>query len=183
MVSGAGEADPVMSTEELVLLGRIPHRNGRRLLDGRSDREAAKAAMEIAGISGLAGRPVAALSSGERQLAFIARALAQAPLLLFLDEPTSHLDIRNQVALLEMTARLNREKGLTVVMILHDLNLASRYCHRLLLLDKGRLCAEGPPARVLTPETIRDVYGASVAVLESPFSPRPFIYPVGGGER
>ncbi len=113
---------------------------------------------------------LAALSSGERQLAFIARALAQQPRLLFLDEPTSHLDITHQIALLDLMAKLNREKGLTVVMILHDLNLASHYCHRLLLLDKGRLHAEGPPDDVLTPETIRQVYGASVAVLNGPSS-------------
>ena len=177
-VVGPGGHDPGMRTEDLVLLGRIPLRERYRILDGKADREAVREAMSVTGLLHLRDRPVSTLSSGERQLAFVARALAQKPKLLFLDEPTSHLDIRRQIGLLDLVTKLNREKGLTLVVILHDLNLASQYCGRLLLLDKGALDSDGPPESVLTRETIERVYRTPVVALNDPFSSRPFIQPV-----
>ena len=165
-------------TEDLVLLGRIPLRERYRILDGKTDADAARQAMRVTGLLHLKDRPVSTLSSGERQLAFVARALAQEPKLLLLDEPTSHLDIRHQIALLDLVTKLNRKKGLTVVMILHDLNLASQYCGRLLLIDKGTIHSDGPPESVLTRETIEKVYQTPVVVLNGPSCSKPFIRPV-----
>ena len=167
-----------MRTEDLVLLGRIPLRERYRILDVRTDVDAARRGHEGDGPPHLTDRPVSTLSSGERQLAFVARALAQEPRLLFLDEPTSHLDIRHQVALLDLVAKLNREKRLTIVMILHDLNLASQYCERLLLMDRGVLHSDGPPESVLTRETIEKVYRTPVVVLNGPLGSKPFIRPI-----
>lgn len=167
-----------MRTEDLVLLGRIPLRERYRILDGKTDVDAARQAMTVTGLLHLKDRPVSTLSSGERQLAFVARALAQEPKLLFLDEPTSHLDIRHQVGLIDLVVKLNGEKRLTVVMILHDLNLASQYCARLLLMDKGSLHADGPPESVLTRETIEKVYRTPVVVLNGPLCSTPLIRPV-----
>ena len=167
-----------MRTKDLVLLGRIPLRERYRILDGKTDADAARQAMRVTGLLHLKDRPVSTLSSGERQLAFVARALAQEPNLLFLDEPTSHLDIRHQVGLLDLVTKLNREKRLTVIMILHDLNLASQYCGRLLLMDKGVLHSDGPPGSVLTRDTIEKVYRTPVVVLNGPLCSKPFIRPV-----
>ena len=116
------------------------------------------------------------LSSGERQLVFIARALAQEPNLLLLDEPTSHLDIGHQAKVLGLIRRLNRERGLTVLVVLHDLNLASQYCDRLLLLSNGLLSKEGTPEEVLTYPIIEEVYHTAVVVAKSPVSARPGVF-------
>ncbi len=177
-VIGAADHSVDMCIEDLILLGRIPFRDRYRILDGKTDLDAAQEAMRVTGLLHLKDRPLASLSSGERQLAFVARALAQEPKLLFLDEPTSHLDIRHQVVLMDLITKLNREKHLTVVMILHDLNLASLYCNRLLLLDGGSLRSDGPPEAVLTRETIETAYRTPVAVLKDHSSSRPFIQPV-----
>jgi iron complex transport system ATP-binding protein len=177
-VVGTIDRNMDMRTEDLVLLGRIPLRERYRLLDGKTDVDAARQAMRVTGLLHLKDRPVSTLSSGERQLAFVARALAQEPKLLFLDEPTSHLDIRHQIGLLDLVAKLNREKRLTIITILHDLNLASQYCARLLLLDRGTLHSDGPPESVLTRETIEKVYRTPVVILNGPSSSKPFIRPV-----
>ncbi len=177
-VVGSIDRNLDMRTGDLVLLGRIPLRERYRILDGKTDVDVARQAMAVTGLLHLKDRPVSTLSSGERQLAFVARALAQEPKLLFLDEPTSHLDIRHQVTILDLVVKLNREKALTVVMILHDLNLASQYCGRLLLMDKGSVHSDGPPEAVLTGETIEKVYRTPVVVLKGPLRSTPFIRPV-----
>jgi len=115
------------------------------------------------------------MSAGEVQLAFIARGLAQQPEILLLDEPTSHLDITHQAAILDLVKRLNRQEGLTVVIILHDLNLASEYCESLVLMDRGRIRKAGPPAEVIDYETIEDVYKTVVVVRQNPLSLKPFV--------
>jgi len=116
------------------------------------------------------------MSGGERQLVFIARALAQQPLILLLDEPTTYLDITHQAQVLDLIRKLNKEAGITVVMILHDLNIAAEYCQRLLLLDGGRVCQLGLPEDVLTYEIIERVYKTVVLVKRNPVSLKPCVF-------
>ncbi len=170
------DLDMQIRVEDLVLLGRIPHRKGLRLMERRSDLDIAGMAMDVTGILDLKSRFVDSLSSGERQLAFIARALAQEPELLLLDEPTSHLDIGHQARVLDLVRRLNRDKGLTVLVVLHDLNLASQYCDRLFLLGDGVLRKDGTPEEVLTYQIIEEVYHTTVVVMENPVSSRPCVF-------
>ncbi len=147
-----------MRVEEVVALGRIPHEHrfaGPRL----GDLAAVEAAMERAGVTHLRGRDARELSLGERQLVLIAMALAQQGRLLVLDEPTVHLDLRHQVAVMQLVSDLNERQGLTVIAVLHDLALAATVFPRLVLLADGRVVADGPPASVLSPEQIRGVYG------------------------
>jgi iron complex transport system ATP-binding protein len=162
------------TVRELVLLGRSPHlpRFGG---EAPRDLQIAQQAMELADVSHLADRRVTELSGGERQRVLIAMCLAQEPQVLLLDEPTSHLDIGHQLSLLDLIAKLNRTTGVTVVAVLHDLNLAAEYCRRLLVLEQGRVAALGTPEEVLTPETIRRVYGVTVRVERNPLSGRPHV--------
>lgn len=113
-------------------------------------------------------RPVTELSGGERQRAFLALALAQNPKILLLDEPTTYLDINYQLQLLELLKRLNQEQNLTIITVLHDINLAARYSDRLALLKQGSLYTVGTPTDVLIPQTIASVFGVEVAVIETP---------------
>ena len=115
------------------------------------------------------------MSSGERQRVIIAKALAQEPVLLFLDEPTSHLDIGHQIQILDLLKRLNRQNNITIVMVLHDLNLASEYCNRIILLNEGRIFKEGSPAEVLTYQNIEAVYKTVVVVRDNPINAKPYI--------
>jgi iron complex transport system ATP-binding protein len=162
------------TVEEVVAMGRHPHL-GRFEREGRGDREAVTRALDETDTAALAGRPMDELSGGERQRVVIARALAQEPELLLLDEPTTHLDINHQVEVFELLARLNREHGLTVLAISHDVNVCAEYCRRLMVLREGRLAGDGTPAELVTPELVRDVYGASVSVLANPTSGAPLI--------
>jgi iron complex transport system ATP-binding protein len=145
-----------MRVEEVVQLGRIPHENP---FTGATDEDrlAVEAAMARVGIGRLRGRDVQQLSMGERQLVLLAMAVAQGGRLIVLDEPTVHLDLRHQVEVLALLQRLTGV-GLTVLAVLHDLSLAAQFFSRLVLLDEGRLVADGPAAEVLTPQRIRDVY-------------------------
>lgn len=150
------------TVEQMVALGRTPY---IKLFGTRTsqDLEIARAAMKIAEVDMLAGRVFNELSGGERQRVMVAMALAQQPRLLLLDEPTSHLDIKYQIEVLELVQRLNRETGVTVIAALHDLNLAARYFPRLLLFQRG-IVADGGPAEVLEPHLLHRVYGVSVQV-------------------
>jgi len=164
---------------EVVLMGRNPHL-GRLGWESRHDQEVAQRAMELADVAHLADRPITEISGGERQRVFIALALAQEPSLLLLDEPTSHLDIDHQVGILDLIRDLNRRQGVTVLLVSHDLNLASEYCERLILLDQGRIHLAGKPADVLTEGTIRDVYRAKVRLERNPVTGRPHIILIPG---
>lgn len=183
VVSRPNEDDVKITVEEYVLLGRIPHREGLGLLENKKDLQVAREAMALTDILALKERYMTDLSSGERQLASIARAIAQEPGLLLLDEPTSHLDIAHQIRVLDLVRRLNRESGLTVVIVLHDLNLAAQYCDRLLLLDGGFVRKEGNPEEVLTYEIIESVYKTVVVVRKNPISLKPYVILVSEDER
>ena len=134
--------------------------------------------LELTGLTQYADQSLAEMSGGEQQLAAIARALCQQPELLILDEPTAFLDITHQVAIMDLLKRLNKEEGMGVIMVLHDLNLASEYCHRLLLLNQGRMHKLGTPQEVLTYNTIEEVYKTVVVVKNNPISNRPYIFPI-----
>ncbi len=157
------------SALEVVLMGRYPHL-GRFRPEGRRDLAAAHAAMETAGCWHLRDRSFVTLSGGERQRVVLARALAQEPEILILDEPTAHLDIGSQIDLLDAIKELNVRRKLTVVAVFHDLNLASQYSDELLLLHEGKVFAFGPPGEVLTPDNIRSVYGTDVLVTRHPLT-------------
>jgi iron complex transport system ATP-binding protein len=147
-----------MRVEELVALGRVPHEHP--LLGPRAaDRVAIDHAIERVGIGHLRGRDVRELSLGERQLAVLAMTIAQGARLLLLDEPTVHLDLRHQVEVMELLRDIATRDGVTVLAVLHDLGLASHFFPRLMLLQEGRLVADGPPREVLTHDRLRDVFG------------------------
>jgi len=159
---------------DLVLMGRYPHGPGRYFESPR-DRTSARAAMEATGVLDLADLPLDRLSGGERQRAVIARALAQEPRLLVLDEPTAHLDLRYQVEAATLLRRLNRELGMTILLVSHDLNLAAEVCDRLLLLSGGRAAAVGSPEAVLDEALLASVYGCGVVVDKSETTGRPVV--------
>ena len=167
-----------LTVEELVWLGRSPHQ-GLLGLPTAADGEAVRWAMAETGIGPLAKRPISTLSGGERQRAWLALALAQQPRILLLDEPTTFLDLSHQLEVLDLIRYLNVEHGLTVVMVLHDLNQAARYAGRIVVLREGRVYGEGPPAAVLTPETLRQVFGVEGRVLPGPDGVEMVIVPVG----
>ena len=149
--------------EEVVALGRLPHEDPFRGLRP-ADRAAVDAAISRVGIDRLRGRDARELSLGERQLVLVALAVAQAAPLLVLDEPTAHLDLRHQVAVMELLADLNARDGTTILAVLHDLTLARHFFPRLVVLDGGRIVADGPPSTVLTRERVRSVFGVDVAL-------------------
>jgi iron complex transport system ATP-binding protein len=172
-----------MSVEEFVLLGRIPYFRRFQFLEAKKDFDIAQKCMALTDTLKLKDQPLAEISGGERQLALIARALVQEPRLLLLDEPTTHLDITHQVGILDLIRRLNKELGLTVIMVLHDLNLASEYCQRLVLINEGRIHKIGRPEEVLNYQVIEEVYKTIVVVRKNPISSKPYILLVSEEER
>jgi iron complex transport system ATP-binding protein len=146
---------------DVVLMGRKPYISWGV---GKRDIELVSEILEFLGLSSMAMRYFNELSGGERQKVLIARALAQEPELLLFDEPTSNLDIRHQLEVLEVVRNLKGEKGVSVIMAMHDLNLASRFSDRLIMLNSGRIFATGTPEEVLIAENIREVYGVEVEV-------------------
>ncbi|HEX7120540.1 MAG TPA: ABC transporter ATP-binding protein [Longimicrobiales bacterium] len=167
VVAQGEEAVFPLSVRELVAMGRYPHLGAWRR-EGAADRRAIEDAMARCDVADLADRPVSTLSGGERQRARIARALAQQPAALVLDEPTASLDVKHEMAIFELLGTLAERDGVTVVLVTHNLNLAARYAHRLLLLDRGRPAAEGAPGRVLRRSILESVYHWPVAVTVHP---------------
>ena len=153
-----------MRVEEVVALGRLPHEAALR---GASpaDRAAVAAAIDRVGLGHLIGRDARELSLGERQLVLLALAVAQAAPVLLLDEPTVHLDLRHQVEAMELLRDLNERDGTALVAVLHDLGLAAHFFPRLIVIDHGRIVADGAPADVLSDDLIRDVFGVSPALV------------------
>jgi len=162
------------AVDEVVMLGRIPFLKPFAE-ESEVDKQFVADALELVGISELRERRFDELSGGERQKVILAMGLAQQPKLLLLDEPIVHLDIAHQVEILERVRNLNTEQGITVVAAMHDLNLAALYFDRLVLLDGGRVVADGTPAQVLTEGRIKEVFSASVSVMQHPATGVPHI--------
>src|SRR5580765_1011168 len=152
---------------DIVLMGRFPHL-GTFALEGPDDLAIAKRALASTGTSAFEDRPFATLSGGEKQRVVIASALAQSPELLLLDEPTASLDLGHQLDVQLLLAGLNRDRGVTMVLSTHDLNLAAALCRRLILLRAGRVVAQGPTEAVLTPAAVRTLYGVDADVQRHP---------------
>lgn len=162
------------TVEQLVLMGRYPH-GPRRFFETSEDLAVAREAMAATGVLDLAGARVGILSGGERQRVALARALAQQPRLLVLDEPTAHLDLRHQVECVGLLRRVNRERGTTVLLVSHDLNLAGELCDRLLLLAEGKVARLGTPDEVLDEALLASVYGCGVGVHRNAITGRPVV--------
>lgn len=169
-----------MTVEEFVLLGRIPHYQKFQFFETKKDIEIAEKCMNLTDTFKLKDQLMGQVSGGERQLALITRALTQEPKLILLDEPTAHLDIAHQVGILDLIKRLNKELGLTVIMVLHDLNLASEYCDRLILINDGRIHKIGQPQDVLDYRIIEEVYRTVVVIEKNPISKKPHVFLVAG---
>jgi len=152
-----------LRVEDLVRGGRHPH-VGAFARYGRSDEHAIREALRAMDLLDLARRRVETLSGGERRRAWLAMVLAQEPEVLLLDEPTTALDLRHQWEVLELVARVNRDRGVTVVLSLHDLEQAVAHARRVAVIHRGRLYAVGPPERCLTEETLRDVFGVDARI-------------------
>jgi iron complex transport system ATP-binding protein len=169
VVSQDAPSDFEFSCLDIVLMGRNPHMK-RFAVESRRDYEIAESSMKLTSTWHLKDRMFNELSGGERQRVVIARALTQEPSVLLLDEPVSHLDINHQIEILELVHRLKKTKGLLVIMVIHDLNLAARYCDRLILLNNRTVQAVGTPVEVLTRDHIRNAFKADVLVRRHPMT-------------
>lgn len=167
-----------ITVADLVGRGRHPHQGFLARWTAEDD-AAVAAALDATGTAALADRAVDELSGGQRQRVWIAMALAQQTDLLLLDEPTTFLDVSHQIEVLDLLTDLNRSRGTTIVMVLHDLNLAARYADHLVALAAGRLHAAGSPEEVLTQETVRTVFGLENQVITDPSSGKPLMLPLG----
>ncbi len=165
-----------LTVVELVEQGRYPHAGPLRMLR-RQDHDAITEAMSLTGMTAFANRAIDSLSGGERQRAWIALTLAQSAPVLVLDEPTTFLDIRYQLEVLELVQSLNRRQGLTVAMAVHDLQHAARYADRIVALCDGRIVADGPPPAVLTTKLLETVFGVHASILIDPVTGAPVAIP------
>lgn len=167
---------------ELVSRGRYPHQGWFGRHSSTDDAVVARA-LVATGVADLATRPVAELSGGQRQRVWIAMVLAQETDIVLLDEPTTYLDVAHQVDLLDLLAELNAERGTTVVMVLHELNLAARYADHLVVMRAGTVVAQGEPGAVLTEAIVLDAFGLDARVVPDPVSGTPLVVPVGRTRR
>ncbi len=157
-----------LTVKQLVSLGRTPHQPWWQWELNGDDKIQVEKALHLTQLENFSSRPVEELSGGERQRAFLALALAQNPKILLLDEPTTYLDIRYQLELLELLKKLNQQEGLSIITVLHDVNLAARYSSRIALLYEGVIYDLGEPNSVLTPSNLAVVLGVDVAVIDTP---------------
>lgn len=167
-----------ITVADLVARGRFPYQTFLKGMD-KTDYEAVEEALEIMGITELANRSVDELSGGQRQRVWIAMALAQQTDILLLDEPTTYLDITYQIEILDLLTDLNRKRGTTIVMVLHDINLSARYADYIFAVHKGNLISQGKPSEIITEQLIKKVFGLECAVIDDPVSQSPFIIPKG----
>jgi iron-siderophore transport system ATP-binding protein len=167
---------------DLVGRGRHPHQGAFRRWS-REDEDAVARALELTDTLELADRLVDELSGGQRQRVWIAMALAQQTDLLLLDEPTTYLDVAHQVEVLDLLHDLNQARGTTIVMVLHDLNLAARYADHLVAMREGRIVAAGPPREVITEDSVREVFGMECRVIDDPVTATPMVIPLGRRSR
>jgi len=152
-----------LTVYDLVKHGRNPFRKWYEVV-GAEDKEIIEFAISVTNLKELRYRPLQSLSGGERQRAWIAMSLAQTPDILLLDEPTTYLDIAHQLEVMELIRRLNEENGITIVMVLHDLNQAARYSHRLIAMKDGSLVCQGPPSEIFNPKFFKEVFGIDVNI-------------------
>lgn len=174
----SSEAPDGLTVRELAAQGRYPHQSIFRQWS-KEDERAVERALETTGVLDLADRPLDTLSGGQRQRAWISMALAQETETLLLDEPTTFLDMAHQLEVLQLLSRLNREEGRTVLMVLHDLNNASRYAHHMIAVAGGKVFAAGTPREVMTPELLREVFSVEAEIVEDPRSGVPLCLPYG----
>ncbi|MGJ4844217.1 ABC transporter ATP-binding protein [Leifsonia sp. Le1] len=167
-----------ITVADLVGRGRYPHQGWFRRWTAEDD-EAVASAMVSTGVADLATRAIDELSGGQRQRVWIAMALAQQTDILLLDEPTTFLDISHQIEVLDLLLDLNAERGTTVVMVLHDLNLAARYADHLIAMRAGAIVAAGTPAEVVTAELVREVFGVDSVIAPDPVTGTPLVVPLG----
>ena len=169
-----------LTVAELVSRGRHPHRGVFQRWSAE-DSAIVDAALASTGMTELADRPVGDLSGGQRQRAWIAMALAQDPRILLLDEPTTFLDLSHQIEVLDLLRELNRTQGTTIVVVLHELNLAARYADELVVMSQGRIVAHGAPAEVLTADVVSEAFSLDALVMPDPLTGTPLVVPVPGG--
>lgn len=165
-----------ITAADLVARGRHPHQRWFRQFSD-ADAAAISAAMAATGVTELADRPIDELSGGQRQRVWIALALAQDPGVLLLDEPTTYLDLAHQIEVLELLTDADTRSGRTVVLVLHDLDLAGRYADHLVVMKDGGIVAQGPPAEVVTAETVEEVFSLPCAVMSDPLTGTPIVLP------
>ncbi|UZF43011.1 ABC transporter ATP-binding protein [Rhodococcus rhodochrous] len=165
-----------ITVADLVGRGRHPHQRWFRQWSAE-DEQAVAAALAATGVDQLAESPIDELSGGQRQRVWIALALAQDPDIMLLDEPTTFLDLAHQIEVLDLLASLNHRLGRTIVLVLHDLNTASRYAHHLVAMRAGTLVTAGPPNEVITPEMVHDVFGVEATVITDPVAGTPLVLP------
>lgn len=171
------ELSPI-SVEEYVLMGRIPYMKPLQFSYTEEDEAIAQKYIKLTGIAHLKDALVTELSGGEQQLVSIATALTQQPTLLLLDEPTSHLDITYQHKVMSVLDMLNKNEGLTILMIVHDLNLASVYCNNLILMKEGAILSQNIPEKIITQDLIDQAYGKIVIIGENPATQKPAVFPL-----
>nr|WP_042209387.1 ABC transporter ATP-binding protein [Paenibacillus durus] len=165
-----------LTVSELVGYGRYPHQKGFGTLTAE-DRNIISSAIEVTGMQAFSDRPIERLSGGQRQRAWIAMALAQQTDILFLDEPTTFLDMAHQLEVLQLLQVLNEQEGRTIIMVVHDLNHASRYAHHMVAIKSGTVISEGAPVDVMTPEVLREVFGIEADIVEDPRTGLPLCLP------
>ncbi len=167
-----------ITVEEYVLMGRVPYRDKFQFMDKKEDIEIARHYMNMTDIYHLRNSRMSELSGGEQQMVAIASALSQQPILLLLDEPTSHLDITHQIRFMNLVEQLNQELRLSVIMIIHDLNMAAEYCSSLVMMKNGQVITQGRPEEVLTYQNIESIYDTVVVVGKNPISGKAVVFPV-----
>lgn len=164
------------TVEEVVMMGRYPHLR-RFQAESQRDKDIAAEAMKATGVWHLRHELANELSGGEQQRVIVAKALAQEPQVLILDEPISHLDLHHQVELMSLIRRLPREKGITVVAIIHDLNLAMDYSDHVVMMQQGRVAYAGPPTETISEASIKSIYNLEVCLIENPITGNPHVIP------